>query len=55
MEAGWSETLTGVPKEIYQLWHKYFRDKGYQLRVEIVDFPNGMPGDVGMTLVWAPK
>jgi hypothetical protein len=51
-EAGWEETLTGVPKEIYGLWHRYFRDKGYKLKVEIVDFPNGMPGDVGMTLKW---
>jgi hypothetical protein len=53
MEAGWSETLTGVPKEIYDLWDRQFRDKGYKLRVEIIDFPNGMPGDVAMTLVWA--
>jgi hypothetical protein len=35
-EPGWENTLTGVPKEIY----------------EIVDFPGGMPGDVGMTLKW---
>ena len=52
MEAGWSETLTGVPKEIYQLWDRHFREKGYKLRAEIVDFPNGMPGDVALTLVW---
>ena len=52
MEAGWSDTLTGVPKEIYQLWDRHFREKGYKLRAEIVDFPNGMPGDVALTLVW---
>lgn len=51
-EAGWENTLTGVPKEIYQLWSKYFCDKGYKLRVEIVDFPDGVPGDVAMTLKW---
>jgi hypothetical protein len=51
-EAGWENTLTGVPKEIYQLWAKYFRARGYKLRVEIVDFPGGMPGDVAMTLKW---
>jgi tRNA A37 threonylcarbamoyltransferase TsaD len=53
MEAGWEETLTGIPKEIYQLWDKYFREKDFKLRVEIIDFPGGMPGDVAMTLVWA--
>ena len=51
-EPGWEKTLTGVPKEIYQLWEKYFRSRGYRLRVQIIDFPGGMPGDVGMTLSW---
>src|SRR6202045_3568069 len=51
-EPGWEKTLTGVPKEIYQLWDKYFRARGYKLRVQIVDFPGGVPGDVGMTLSW---
>jgi hypothetical protein len=52
MEAGWEQTLTGIPKEIYQLWRKHFRPRGYKLKVQIVDFPNGMPGDVGMFLTW---
>jgi hypothetical protein len=51
-EPGWPETLTGVPKEIYQTWNKYFREKGYKLKVEIVDYPNGIPGDIGMSLKW---
>ena len=51
-ELGWETTLTGFPNEIYQLWAKYFRERGYKLRVEILDFPGGMPGDVGMTLKW---
>ena len=52
-EAGWEKTLTGVPKEIYDLWARHFRDRGYKLRVQIIDFPGGMPGDVGMTLSWS--
>ena len=52
MEPGWETTLTGVPKEIYQIWYKYFRPRGYRLRVQIVDFPGGMPGDIAMTLCW---
>lgn len=51
-EPGWENTLTGVSKEIYQLWAKYFRARGYKLKVEIIDFPGGMPGDVAMTLKW---
>jgi hypothetical protein len=51
-ETGWEQTLTGIPKEIYELWARHFRQRGYRLRVQIIDFPGGMPGDVGMTLVW---
>lgn len=52
-EPGWENTLTGIPKEVYMLWDRHFREKGYKLRVEIVDFPGGKPGDVAMTLKWA--
>ena len=38
--------------EIYQLWDRHFRARGYKLKAEIVSFPGGMPGDVGMTLKW---
>jgi hypothetical protein len=51
-EPGWEKTLTGAPNEIYQLWKKYFRPRGYKLKVQIVDFPGGLPGDVAMTLRW---
>jgi hypothetical protein len=51
-EPGWETTLTGVPKEIYEFWDRQLRPRGYKLRVQIVDFPGGMPGDVGITLKW---
>ena len=51
-ELGWENTLTGLPKEIYALWDKYFRQRGYKLRAEIIDFPGGVPGDVALTLKW---
>ena len=52
-EPGWENTLTGTPKEIYQFWDKYFRSRGYKLRVQIVDFPGGLPGDIAMTVSWS--
>jgi hypothetical protein len=51
-EPGWEETLTGEPKEMYQFWHEHLRPRGYKLKVQIVDFPDGLPGDIGMTLSW---
>ncbi len=51
-EPGWEKTLTGLPKELYAFWEKYLRPRGYRVRFQIVDFPGGMPGDVGVTLSW---
>ena len=51
-EQGWETTLTGVPKEIYEFWDRQLRPRGYKLRVQIIDFPGGVPGDVGITLKW---
>jgi len=52
-EPGWERTLTGVPREVYELWDRQFRPRGYKLKAEIVDFPGGVPGDVAFTLGWA--
>jgi hypothetical protein len=51
-EPGWPDTLTGLPKELYLFWEKYLKSRGYRLGYQIVDFPGGMPGDVGITLSW---
>ena len=52
MEPGWEKTLTGIPKEIYQLWKDYLQPRGYKIAYQIIDFPGGVPGDVGITLSW---
>ena len=51
-EPGWENTLTGLPKELFLFWQQYLKPRGYKLRFQIVDFPNGMPGDIGVTLSW---
>jgi hypothetical protein len=51
-EPGWEKTLTGLPKELYEFWQKYLKPHGYKIGFKIVDFPGGMPGDVGVTLSW---
>ena len=52
-EQGWETTLTGLPKEMFQFWERQLRPRGYKIKFQIVDFPDGMPGDVGITLKWA--
>ena len=53
MEAGWEKTLTGIPKEIYQLWADYLQPRGYRIRYQVIDYPGGMPGDIGIVIAWA--
>ena len=52
MEAGWENTLTGIAKEIYQLWVDYLQPRGYRIRYQIIDFPGGAPGDISIVLSW---
>jgi hypothetical protein len=54
-EAGWEQTLTGLPKELFEFWKQYLQPKGYRLRYQIVDWPEGKPGDIGITLSWGQR
>jgi hypothetical protein len=51
-EPGWEETLIGLPKELYGFWKVHLQPKGYRIKFQIADWPNGMPGDVSITLSW---
>lgn len=51
-ETGWEQTLTGIPKEIYEFWKRQLQPRGYHIRYETINYPGGMPGDVGIILSW---
>jgi hypothetical protein len=51
-DTSWPDTLTGRPRQAYELWRDHLRAAGYGLSAMIVEWPNGMPGDVGMFLTW---
>ncbi|MBW5439004.1 hypothetical protein FXB41_30870 [Bradyrhizobium canariense] len=52
MEAGWEKTLTGIPKEIFELWTEYLKPRGYRIGYQVIDFPGGVPGDIGVIISW---
>ena len=52
-EPGWEKTLTGLPKELYEFWEKYMKSRGYRVAFQVIDFPGGVPGDIGVTLKWS--
>jgi hypothetical protein len=51
-DADWPDSLTGVAREIYEAFEKQLRPKGYKMRAQVLDYPGGMPGDIGLFLRW---
>ena len=52
LEPHWPETLTGFAKRGYEFYQKELQPAGYRMRAQILDYPGGMPGDVGIFLSW---
>ena len=51
-EHGWPATLQGEPAEIYLRWERDLRPGGFRIAARVIDFPDGIPGDIGLFLVW---
>jgi len=51
-EPGWETTLEGRPKMAYEFWHDHLRPLGFGLKAEVLEYPGGMPGDIGLFLIW---
>jgi len=50
----WPDTLQGKAKELYDRYISIAKPQGFKLKATIINFPKGMPGDVGFFLNWAP-
>jgi hypothetical protein len=48
----WHEKLDGFAKRAHEFFKKELEPRGFQIRAEIMDWPGGMPGDVGFFLQW---
>jgi hypothetical protein len=48
----WPSTLGGFGKRAYDFYVKELRPLGYKLNAEIISFPGGMPGEIGLYLKW---
>jgi CBS domain-containing protein len=51
-ERGWPKSLRGEAAEIYLWWEQDLKPQGFHLAARVLDFPGGMPGDVGLFLTW---
>lgn len=51
----WPETLRGEAAEIYHRWNTTLKPLGFNLSAQVLDFPGGKPGDVGLFLRWGEQ
>jgi len=51
-EPNWETTLEGRPKLAYEFWRDHLRPLGFHLKAEVLEYPGGMPGDIGFILTW---
>jgi CBS domain-containing protein len=52
VESDWPTTLRGEAGELYLRWEHDLKPSGFLLAARMLDFPGGMPGDIGLSLVW---
>jgi hypothetical protein len=50
----WPETLQGKAKEFFDRYERLAKPQGYKLKAMVINFPGGIPGDIGLFLNWAP-
>jgi hypothetical protein len=53
-DPGWPETLQGKAKEFFDRYETFGKPQGYRLKAMVINFPGGMPGDIGLFLNWSP-
>jgi CBS domain-containing protein len=51
-DPSWPATLRGLPAQAYLRWKQELRPQGFRLTARVIDFPDGVPGDIGLFLVW---
>lgn len=50
----WIETLPKGVGVVYDYWKRHMQPGGFKFSARIINFPDGMPGDVGLFFSW-PK
>ena len=52
LEPDWPDSLEGFAKKALQYYQQELKPLGFKLTAQILDYPGGMPGRVGLFLSW---
>ena len=53
-EPEWLATLPAGARQIYDYWQAHLKPGGFDFTARVINYPGGMPGDVGLFFSW-PK
>jgi len=48
----WPESLQGIAKRAYEYHLQHLAPLGYKMHVQVLNYPDGMPGDIGIFFRW---
>jgi CBS domain-containing protein len=51
-DPSWPRSLRGEPRDIFERWRRELEPAGFGLAGQIVSFPDGVPGDAALILIW---
>jgi hypothetical protein len=51
-EPDWPDSLQGFSKRAYDYYQEHLKPAGYHLRAQVLEYPHGNLGDVGLYLCW---
>jgi CBS domain-containing protein len=51
-DPSWPATLRGIAAQVFVRWKNELRPRSFRLGARVIDFPGGLPGDIGLFLVW---
>ena len=51
-EADWPASLEGFAKRAYGYYDRELRQLGYKVRAQVLNYADGVPGEVGLYLTW---
>jgi CBS domain-containing protein len=54
-DPNWPETLRGEPADVYRRWRNELHPRGFRIAAQVIDFPEGLPGDAALFLMWGKK
>ena len=51
-DPSWPDTLTGVARRAHDAFKQHLEPQGYKMRAQILNYPDGNLGEVGLYIVW---